>query len=114
MMGDELRGRLQAESHAKKLVESLQSLKLKTSVFIEDIALVERTKELLQVKATVIRTKGSLIDDTRPSMQERVVIELVERVVPRTLARPDGLEVVEWRFAPLGTEATEGPVKHAP
>ena len=114
MMGDELRGRLQAESHAKKLVESLQSLKLKTSVFIEDIALVERTKELLQVKATVIRTKGSLIDDTRPSMQERVVIELVERVVPRTLARPDGLEVVEWRFAPQGTEATEGPVKHAP
>jgi len=34
MMGTELRNRLQAESQAKKLVESLQSLKLKTSVLI--------------------------------------------------------------------------------
>lgn len=115
MMGDELRGRLQAESHAKKLVESLQSLKLKTSIFIEDIALIERTPELLQVKATVIRTKSGLIDDTRPSMQERLVLELVERIVPRTLARPDGLEVVDWRFASQRADATEGsPVKHAP
>ena len=94
-MGDKLRVRLGEESEAKKLLESIRVLRVKSAVFIEDIVLTERTKDLLQVKATVSRTKSSLLDESRAGVQEHLEIELVERIVPRTAARPDGLEVVE-------------------
>jgi|SRR5882724_274277 len=113
MMGDKLRVRLGEESEAKKLLESIRVLRVKSAVFIEDIVLTERTKDLLQVKATVRRTKSSLLDESRAGVQEHLEIELVERIVPRTAARPDGLEVVDWRFVPNTAPTTGASVPHA-
>ena len=99
MMGEQLSKRLKQESEAKKLLESYKVLRVKSSLQIEDIVLVERTRELLQVKATVERVKSSLLDESRAGVSERLVVDLVERIVPRTATRPDGLEVVDWHFA---------------
>ncbi len=99
MMGEKLRVRLREESDAKRLLESYRALRIKSAVFVEDIVLTEKTKDLLQVKATVQRTKSSLLDESRAGVQEHLEIELVERIVARTATRPDGLEVVDWHFA---------------
>jgi 4-amino-4-deoxy-L-arabinose transferase-like glycosyltransferase len=109
MMGEQLSKRLKQESEAKKLLEAYKAVRVKSVLNIEDIVLVERTKELLQVKATVQRIKSSLLDETRAGASERLVVDLVERIVPRTAQRPDGLEIVDWHFASpplLNTAAT--------
>ena len=105
MMGEQLSKRLKQEGEAKKLLESYKAVRVRSSLQIEDIVLIERTRELLQVKATVERVKSSLLDESRAGVSERLVVDLVERVVPRTAARPDGLEVVDWHFAPQAAPA---------
>ena len=100
MMGEQLSKRLKEESEAKKLLETYRAVRIKSLLQIEDIVLVERTRDLLQVKASVLRVKSSLLDESRAGVSEHLVVDLVERVVPRTAARPDGLEVVDWHFAP--------------
>lgn len=111
MMGEQLSKRLKQESEAKKLIESYKAVHVKSALNIDDIVLVERTKDLLQVKATVQRIKSSLIDESRGGVSERLVVDLVERIVPRTAARPDGLEIVDWHFEPTpnaGATVTRG------
>lgn len=110
MMGEQLSKRLKEESAAKKLLESYKAIRVRSALQIEDIVLVERTRELLQVKATVNRVKSSLLDEAHAGLSERLVVDLVERVVPRTAARPDGLEIVDWRFESPVPSAT---VNHA-
>src|SRR2546421_12513118 len=46
MMGEQLSKRLKQESEAKKLLESYKAVRVKSSLHIEDIVLVERTREL--------------------------------------------------------------------
>lgn len=114
MMGEQLSKRLKQEGEAKKLLESYKAVRVRSSLQVEDIVLVERTRELLQVKATVERVKSSLLDESRAGVSERLVVDLVERIVPRTASRPDGLEVVDWHFtpqvaaAPTATAVTHG------
>ena len=100
MMGEKLRIGLKEESEAKHLLETYRVVRVKSLLQIEDIVLIERTRDLLQVKVSVLRVKSSLLDETRAGVSEHLVVDLVERVVPRTAARPDGLEVVDWHFAP--------------
>lgn len=113
MMGDQLSKRLRQESESKKLLESYKAVRVKSALNIEDIALVERTRDLLQVKATVERIKSSLLDESRAGVSERLVIDLVERIVPRTALRPDGLEVIDWHIAQQAAPAGGTPVTHA-
>lgn len=114
MMGEKLQVRLKQESDAQRLIETYRHLRVRSTVSIEDIVLVEKTKDLLQVKATVKRAKSSLLEESRAGVEERLVLELVERIVPRTAARPDGLEVVDWHFAPQVPSTTSAPaVTHA-
>ena len=101
MMSPPLRQRLAAESERQKLLETYKQLKVRTIVDVLDVDLVERTKELLQVKASVRRGKAPLLDETAGPAQDRLAVELALRVLPRTLAHPDGLEVVEWKVAVL-------------
>lgn len=101
MMSPPLRQRLAAESERQKLLETYKQLRVRTVVDVLDVDLVERTKELLQVKASVRRSKAPLLDETAGGAQDRLGVELALRVLPRTLAHPDGLEVVEWKVSVL-------------
>ena len=103
MMAPELRARLEQESTAQKLVETYRLAQVRTQLRFDELALVERTRELLHVRATVTREKHGLVDRRAPSI-DRLHVDLVQRVVPRSAARPDGLEVLEWRLSPVVDE----------
>ncbi len=112
MMALPLRERLAKEGERQRLLETYKQLKVRTDVRIEDIDVVERTKELLQVRAAVLRTKAPLLDDVGQGAAERLGLELVERIIPRTLSHPDGLEVVEWKVT-IQPDAGSTEVRHA-
>lgn len=112
MMSPPLRQRLAAESERQKLLETYKQLRVRTVVEVLDVELVERTKELLHVRASVRRGKAPLLDETAGSVQERLAVELALRVLPRSLAHPDGLEVVQWKVAVL-PDPTTAAVEHA-
>ena len=112
MMAPPLRERLAKESERQRLLETYKQLRVKTAVTVEDIDVVERTKELLQMKASVLRVKAPILDETA-GVPERLGVELVERIVPRSLQHPDGLEVVEWKVRVLQADATNPGVRNA-
>ncbi len=101
MMTPELRARMAAEAAAKKLVETYKVANRRTDLSFEEIVLEDRTPTLLTVRATMLRRVEPLAEGTARATTDRVEVELVERVVTRTLERPDGLEVAEWRLVSL-------------
>ncbi len=108
MMAPELRARLEQESTAQKLIETYRLAQVRTRLTFDDLDLVERTRELLHVRATVTREKHGLLDRRTPTV-DRLHVDLVQRVVPRSAARPDGLEVLEWRLSPAVAENPASP-----
>ncbi len=103
LMSQALRERVSADAAAKKLIEAYRAAKVRTILSIDAIELVEKTSALLHVRARVTRKIGGmLVASEAPTANEQLVVELVERIVPRTSARPDGLEVVELRIGPIG------------
>ena len=101
MTAGPLRDRLAQEAAQQKLIEAYKLARIRTELVVDDMALVERTSALLHVRATVKRKKFSLLDATRAPDQDRLVHDVVMRVVPRTSIRPDGLEVLDWRAEPV-------------
>jgi hypothetical protein len=84
---------------------------------VDRIELVDRNSALLQVRAIVTRKKASLLAESGPTDEDRLSVELVERIVPRTIARPDGLEIIEMRIgqmAPPSGAATPVGARHDP
>lgn len=102
LMGSQLRERFSAAAARQKLLETYKLAKVRTVLSVDSIELVDHTSALLHVRAVVTRKKGTLLAESGPTDEDRLSVELVERVVPRTGARPDGLEVVEMRITPTG------------
>ena len=96
MMGAALRARVSAEAEQRQSVQAYKLAGIRTALTVEDVALVERHKDLFHVRATVSRTKTSLLNATAATT-DRLSVDLVERIVPRSISRPDGLEVVEYQ-----------------
>ena len=109
LMGSQLRERFSEAAAGQKLLETYKLAKVRTSLSVESIDLVDRNSVLLQVRAVVTRKKGSLLSETGPGDEDHLSVELVERVVPRSSARPDGLEIVELRITPLQTASSAAP-----
>jgi hypothetical protein len=101
MMSPELRARMAAEAAAKKLVETYRAANRRTDIRFEEIVLEDQTPTLLTLRATMLRRVEPLAAGTAQEVTDRIQVELVEKVVPRTLERPDGLEVAEWRLVSL-------------
>jgi len=101
MMAPELRARVEREAAEKRLVETWRLAQRKTELDFDEIVLEERTPSLLAIRARLSRRTGPLAEGTGPSSTDRVQVDLVARFATPTLDRPDGLEVVEWRLAPL-------------
>jgi hypothetical protein len=92
-----LRNHLDETAIKQALVESFKLAKIRSELHFDDLVLVATADGLYQVKATVSRSKFSLLDPTRPPDKDRFVHDLVMRVITRTADRPDGLEVIDWR-----------------
>ena len=101
LMGAQLRERFSTAAAGQKLLESYKLARVRTMLSVDSIELVDHTSSFLHVRAVVTRKKGSLLAENAPTDEDRLSVELVERVVPRTSARPDGLEVVEMRITPI-------------
>ncbi len=106
-MAPGLREKLQREAEAQKLVPMLEAAQVRTEIAVEDVTLVERTQSLLHVRATVRRTRSRLADGASPT-SDAVQVDLVEKILPRTAARPDGLEIVEARLTQATPPAAAG------
>ena len=118
MMSPEMRARVGAEAASQRLVETYRLAQRRADLAFEEVVLEDRTPELLTVRAVLSRKFMPLIEGTGPNSSERLQVELVERIVPPTVERPDGLEVAEWRLLPLSAAArssrVEGAGKEAP
>src|SRR5438105_61695 len=112
LMGSQLRERFSTAAAGQKLLETYKLARVRMMLSVDSIELVDRTSLLLHVRAIVTRKKGSILAENGPTDEDRLSVELVERVVPRTSARPDGLEVVEMRITPIaaasGAEPSSG------
>jgi hypothetical protein len=93
LMTPELRAKSEAEAKSQKLVERYKVTRVRTELTVEDLRVLERTSTLIHLQAAVVRRQGSLLTDEAAHVDDRLNVELVLRVVPRTSTRPDGLEV---------------------
>jgi hypothetical protein len=121
LMSPELRERVGKQAAAEKLIEGYQLALTKTSLAYPQLTLLEHTDSLVHLRALVDRTRSSLLGPDRGgSRLDRVAVDLVERIVPRTPTHPDGLLVSDWRIEvlPENTRITDnGPqpeTQHAP
>ena len=101
-----LRDRLAQQAAQEKLLEAYKLARIRTELIVEDLVLVERTSSLLHVRATVGRKKFSLADPSRAPEQDRLVHDIVARVIPRSSTHPDGLEILDWRAQTVALPAT--------
>lgn len=107
MMAPALRGKLEKEAAEQRLVETYKLARMKTELNYEDIRLLGEVDGAFEVRAIVGRSKSGLLDGAGLT-RDRLEVDMVLRVVPRTAARPDGLEVADWRLRVL-TEADKQP-----
>jgi hypothetical protein len=100
MMAPPLSARYAKEAEAKRLVESLERAGVRTDLSVEEVTLVERTADLLHVRARVSRVKARLVDGADPST-DALDVDLVEKTVARSSARPDGLQILDVQVRPV-------------
>ena len=105
-MSSDLRARVLSESAATKLVETTKLASVKTTLVIEDVSVVTKTDKALHVRATVSRKKASLSGEGA-DLDDRVQVDLVNAIVPRTVDRPYGLEVADFRLEVLPAVPTK-------
>jgi hypothetical protein len=105
LMDPELRARVQRQAAEQKLIQGYQLAQTKTSLHYEEAHLLEHTDALVHLHATLRRTRSSLLArEGSGELLDRVGVDLVERIVPRTPAHPDGLVVSDWRVEVLPRE----------
>lgn len=112
-MSPGLRVKVAAQSEGQRLVDTYKLARVRTDLTVDELVLAERTPELVHVKAVVSRRKESLLPQGGTASNDKLAIELVERIVPRSPDRPDGLEVADWTVETLSTPAKEGGEDHA-
>jgi hypothetical protein len=95
LMSPPLRSRVANESTQQKLIETYKLARVRTRLSIDDVSVMERADSLIHLKAKVSRVKSELVDGQAAS-QDRLEVDLIERRVPRTIDRPDGLEVADF------------------
>jgi hypothetical protein len=106
MMAAPLRSRVTRESGEQKLIETYKLARIRTELTIEDISVLERADSLIHLKATVSRRKSELVDG-RAIGQARLEVDLVERRVPRSIEKADGLEVADFSVMAVQTSSRD-------
>jgi hypothetical protein len=99
LMDAKLRASSEGELQRGKTIDKLEALKDRSELAFDAVDQVERTPSLIHLKLKLNRTLSSLADGSEPKA-DALRVDLVLRVVPRSPARPDGLEVAEMVVAP--------------
>jgi len=99
MMDARLREAIRKEYVDGKVLEAMRAAKTSSRLTVDELTVLQKTDALIALKARVTRRRWSMVegrwDEDRPSVVDTLGVELVERVVPRTMERPDGLELAE-------------------
>ena len=77
------------------LIETEKAAQTRSTIDLLDVSVVEQTSELFHLQVRVTRHRTSLLTQEIERI-EPLVVDLVERMVPRSLKRLDGLEVAAW------------------
>lgn len=99
-MDPALAAKLSREYAQQKVLEAWKLANVKTELSFRGVELVGRTDTLLHVRAVADRVRSGLMTGADPT-RDRVQVDLVHAIVPRTLQRPDGLEVRDFRITVL-------------
>jgi hypothetical protein len=99
LMDAKLKASSEGELQRGETVEKLEALKVRSELVFDAVDQVERTPSLIHLKVRLVRTMSSLLDGADPK-RDSLAVDLVLRVVPRTPARPDGLELAEMIVSP--------------
>lgn len=106
-----LREQMEREAAKQKLVESYKLAQVKTELVINELQVIEAATDFIHVRAEVTRKKTSLAEGGPSPLLERLQVELIEEVVPRSFERPDGLEIADFRVEVSAPDAGTGPLK---
>jgi len=107
------------EAAATRLLESVRSSRTRSALSVESLAILERTKDALHLRAVLQRRTESLSEGASQG-RDRLEVELYESIVPRSAAHPDGLVIgqfssrVERLDAPAAPPSPQEPSAHAP
>lgn len=110
MMDARLKAAVEKEYADAKVLETYRLAQIRSRITVDELALVQKTDSLVHLRARLNQVRSSLVDGSKGSTDE-LEVELVERIVPRTMERPDGLEIAEMqvRKAPGAGSAGAGP-----
>ena len=84
----------------------------------EAVDLLEQTESAVRVRL-VLRRRTASLDEGKPLSEDRLEVDLLEWIVPRTPAHPDGLVVGQLTSRALSPDAPAQPastpsVRHGP
>jgi hypothetical protein len=105
-MDDSLKRRSQEDAAKNKLINTYKLAQVRTHLGFDELALVERSGGMLHLHAALTRTRMALLG-AEAQTTDHLEVELFERVVPRGVNRPDGLEVADWRLREVVGAETE-------
>jgi len=95
MLTPALRAQVVREADSGKLLEQVRASASRAELEFEQLEIVERNEVALQLHGVLLRRTASLLDGA-PLALERLHLELVLSIVPRTAAHPDGLLVGQF------------------
>jgi hypothetical protein len=107
MMDARLKGAVAREYADGKVLETYRLAQVRSQLAIGELLVLQKTDSLIHLSAKLERKRSSLVDGSRPST-DALEVELVERVVPRTAERPDGLEIAELSVRRLSAPSAKG------
>ena len=118
MMAPGLRGPIAQEGAETKLLEGIRASRTRVALTFEAVDLLEQTEGAVRVRLVLGRRTESLDVGKRLS-EDRLEVDLLEWIVPRTPAHPDGLVVGQLTSRALSPDAPAQPgstpsVRHGP
>jgi hypothetical protein len=109
LMNPSRRAKLEADAAKQKLVEIYKLAQRKTDLEILSMELTDRSDTLLAITTVMRRQTTPLLETMQgPRLEDRIKVETILEIVPPTVARPDGLQVLEWNLGKVET-ADAGP-----
>jgi len=108
MMTPGLREPIAKQATETKLVDGVRASRTRVSQTFEAVDLLEQTEQAVRVRLA-LRRRTEALDDGRLLSEDWLEVDLLEWIVPRTPAHPDGLVVGQLTTRALGpNESAQG------
>jgi hypothetical protein len=112
MMTPGLRDPIAQQAVETKLLEGLRASRTRMALTFEAVDLLEQTESAVRVRLALRRRTEA--DDGKLLSEDRLEVDLLEWIVPRTPAHPDGLVVGQLTSRALGPSESSKAKQDAP